>query len=153
MGHQMQKNLRLQFYRAVSSPRVMLPAMLPNDEITRAANLFNEGKYTEAAEIFLRLCERADAPSDERAFMGANLATTYDKLGDTARAADTYQYAAGMAMRSYVQVQELRAAYLFEHARKDDAIAVWEHLLSLDLLMPDRQEIIRHNLNVAVQGK
>jgi Tfp pilus assembly protein PilF len=123
--------------------------MLPNDQIMEGAKFFEEGQYAQAAEVFLKLCERADAPSDERAFMGMNLAVTYDKMGHTEQAAESYEFAAGMAMRSYVNVQERRAAYLYENDRKDEAIAVWEHLISLDLLMPERQEIIKHNLNQA----
>ncbi len=120
-----------------------------HEECVTAADLFEKGDYATAADIFVRLCEREDIADMDRAYMGYNLARTHDKLGDPESAAASYDFAASMAIKPYVWFQELRAAYLYEHGRRDDAVAVWEHLLTLDLLLPERRAAIEHNLKAA----
>ena len=51
------------------------------DEITRAAGLFEQGKFSEAAHVFKGLAEKADLDPSGRVIAAANLAVTYDRMG------------------------------------------------------------------------
>ncbi len=121
-----------------------------DDEIMRAAGFFEAGKLAEAAEIFKRLCEQEDLGRAGRMIAAVNLAATYDKMGHPDHAVQTYEYGVSVTTVDYVFAQERRADYLFTLGRVDDAIAVWEHLLALEFLAPDRAEPLRQNLNAAL---
>src|SRR6185503_15830349 len=67
--------------------------------VSRGADLYEDGKYVEAAEVFERTEERLrQSPSDERARFGLYRGATYLKLGDAVHAARWLGYA-----RSVVQ--------------------------------------------------
>jgi tetratricopeptide (TPR) repeat protein len=119
------------------------------DEITRGAALFEAGRLAEAAEVFKRLCEQEDLPRTGRSIAAVNLAVTYDKMGHPDHAVATHEYGVGVATTDYVFAQENRAAYLHAIGRVADAIAVWEHLLTLEFLPADRAAAFRQNLDVA----
>jgi len=118
-------------------------------EILRAAQLFESGNYADAAAIFKQLCEREDLPHGIRAICAHNLATTYDKMGHAEHALGTYEYGVSLTVINYVFAQENRANYLFQLKRYDEAIAIWEHLLTLDFIAEDRAAGVRHNLGAA----
>jgi tetratricopeptide (TPR) repeat protein len=120
-----------------------------NDECRHAAELFEKGDYVAAAHIFSALCERTDLAESERGFMAHNLAMAYDKMGEIESAVATYEFAASMSLGPYIYMQSMRAGYLFEHGRKDDAIAIWQHLLTLDNLQPKDRHACEHNLKIA----
>ncbi len=119
------------------------------DEITRGAALFEAGKLAEAADVFKGLCERQDLDNKGRAIASVNLAVTYDKMGHADHAVATYEYGVGAMTDDYVFAQEHRASYLFKLGRTDEAVAVWEHLLDLEFLAPDRADAFRQGLEAA----
>lgn len=121
------------------------------DECREAAKCFESGDYHAAADTFTRLCERSDIPDNERAWLGHNLAKCYLELRDTESARSSYEFAVTMALGQYVYLQELRAASLIELQLAHEAIAIYEHLLSLDLLLPEKREIFEHNLRILRQ--
>lgn len=62
--------------------------------VARGADLYDDGQYVEAAEVFERTEERlAQSPSDERARFGLYRGATYLKLGDAVHAARWLGYA------------------------------------------------------------
>jgi tetratricopeptide (TPR) repeat protein len=62
--------------------------------VARGADLYDDGRYVEAAEVFERTEERlAQSPSDERARFGLYRGATYLKLGDAVHAARWLGYA------------------------------------------------------------
>jgi hypothetical protein len=70
-----------------------------NHFVARGAQLYADGRYVEAAEVFERTEERLrQSPSDERARFGLYRGATYLKLGDAMHAARWLGYA-----RSVVQ--------------------------------------------------
>jgi hypothetical protein len=119
------------------------------DEITHAAGLFEAGKLAEAAEIFKRLCEQEDASTPGRMIAAHNLAVTYDKMGHPDHAVATHEYGVGLVTSDYAFAQESRAEYLHRIGRIDDAIAVWQHLSTLEFLSEEKAARVRHNLAVA----
>ncbi len=118
-------------------------------EMIRAAQIFEQGNYAEAAAIFKRLCEREDLSHGVRAVLAHNLATTYDKMGHPDHALATFEYGVSLVVTDYVFAQENRANYLFQRQQFDEAIHIWDHLLALDYLPADRAAAIRHNLDQA----
>ncbi len=104
-----------------------------------AAAHFEKGDFQSAAEIFAELCNRADIPQTERSYMGMNLATTYDRMGQVQQAIETYEWAVSMAMWPYSYMQESRAAYLASRGRAAEAVRILEHVLGLDLLPQERR--------------
>lgn len=123
------------------------PAPTWQDEMTRAANLFESGNLADAAAIFKRLCEREDLSNGVRAMLAHNLATTYDRMGHPEHAISTHEYGVSLAMRDYVFAQQNRAAYLAGIKRADEAIAIWEQLLTLDFLADQSADTIRRNID------
>ena len=121
-------------------------------EITRGATLFESGDLAGAAEVFKRLCELKDLPNKSRAIAAVNLAVTYDKMGHPDHAVAAYEYGAGVMTDDYVFAQEHRAAYLSKVGRADEAAAVWQHLLDLEFLPPDRAAAFRRHLAAAGGG-
>src|SRR4051794_996081 len=119
------------------------------DEITHAAGLFEAGQLAEAAEIFKRLCEQEELATAGRVIAAYNLATTYDKMGHADHAVATHEYGVGLVTNDYAFAQERRADYLYRIGRTADAIAVWQHLATLEFLSPENAERVRHNLEVA----
>src|SRR4051812_26203135 len=119
------------------------------DEITHAAGLFKTGRLAEAAEIFKRLCEREDLGSAGRVIAAHNLATTYDKMGHPDHAVATHEFGVGLVTSDYAFAQENRADYLHRIGRTEEAVAVWQHLLTLEFLDTERAERVRHNLGAA----
>ena len=119
------------------------------DEITRAAGLFEQGKLTEAAEIFKGLAEKEDLDPSGRVIAACNLAVTYDKLGHRDHAVSTYEYGVSLVTQGYVYAQERRAEYLFKLGRADDAIAVWEHLAGLEFIAADWLATVEQKLATA----
>ena len=119
------------------------------DEIMRGAGLFEAGRLAEAAEVFKRLCEQEELPRSGRAIAAVNLAVTYDKMGHVDHAVATHEYGVGVVTADYVFAQENRAAYLYKVGRVDDAVAVWEHLLTLEFLPPDRAAAFKQNIQTA----
>ncbi len=62
--------------------------------VARGAELYEDGRYVDAAEVFERTEERlAQSPSDERARFGLYRGATYLKLGDAVHAARWLGYA------------------------------------------------------------
>jgi len=62
--------------------------------VARGADLYDDGRYVEAAEVFERTEERlAQSPSEERARFGLYRGATYLKLGDAVHAARWLGYA------------------------------------------------------------
>ena len=62
--------------------------------MARGAELYEDGRYVDAAEVFERTEERlAQSPSDERARFGLYRGATYLKLGDAVHAARWLGYA------------------------------------------------------------
>ena len=118
-------------------------------EITRGAALFEAGKLTEAAQVFKQLCELEELPAKGRSIAAVNLAVTYDKMGHPDHAVATYAFGASVATGDYVFAQEHRAAYLAKVGRTDEAVAVWEHLLDLEFLAPDRAQSFRQQVEAA----
>lgn len=56
--------------------------------VARGSELYADGRYVEAAEVFEKTEQRlAESPSDERARFGLYRGATFMKLGDGARAA------------------------------------------------------------------
>ena len=121
----------------------------PDDECRRGALLVEEGKLHDAAEIFRTLSARSDVPDGFRTVMAVNLATVYEKMGHVDTAIQTYEYAATIALRNYVWAEEGRAEFLFKHNRIDDAIGVWEHVLTLPFLPDEVVKRVEQNLQVA----
>lgn len=121
------------------------PAPSWQDEMTHAAHLFEAGQLADAAAIFKRLCEREDLSNGIRAMLAHNLATTYDKMGHPEHAISTHEYGVSLAVRDYVFAQQNRAAYLAGIGHNDEAIAIWEQLLTLDFIADTSAEAIRRN--------
>ena len=124
-----------------------------HDDMHEAARLVDEGKLREAAEIFRRLSATEEVGAGVRMINAVNLAVVYDKLGDVEGALKCYDYGAGLGLGIYDFALEQKAAYLFNQNRLDEAIATYEHLLSLDLLPDDRRATFEHNLTVARQRR
>jgi hypothetical protein len=62
--------------------------------VARGADLYDDGRYVEAAEVFERTEQRlSQSPSDERARFGLYRGATYLKLGDAVHAARWLGYA------------------------------------------------------------
>lgn len=123
------------------------------NEITRGAALFEAGNLAEAADVFKGLCELQELGNKGRAIAAVNLAVTYDKMGHADHAVAAYEYGVGVMTEDYVFAQEHRASYLFKLGRVDDAVAVWEHLLDLEFLAPDRAEGFRQSLDAAANQR
>ncbi|MBC8109411.1 MAG: tetratricopeptide repeat protein [Anaerolineae bacterium] len=121
----------------------------PDAACMRGAALVEEGKLHEAAEIFRTLSERTDLADGHRAVMAVNLATVYDKMGHVDTAIQTYEYASTITLRNYVWTEEGRAEYLFKRERYDEAIGVWEHILTLSFLPDEVVKRVEQNLAVA----
>lgn len=122
-------------------------------EMHEAARLVNENKLREAAEIFRRLCATVEVGEGVRMINAVNLAVVYDKLGDVDGALKCYDYGAGLVLKVYAFAMERKAEYQLSRNRIDDAIATYEHLLSLELLPDDQRATFEHNLSVARQQR
>jgi hypothetical protein len=62
--------------------------------VSRGADLYEDARYVDAAEVFERTEQRlAQSPSDERARFGLYRGATYLKLGDAVHAARWLGYA------------------------------------------------------------
>lgn len=62
--------------------------------VTRGADLYDDGRYVEAAEVFERTEQRlAQSPAEERARFGLYRGATFLKLGDAVHAARWLGYA------------------------------------------------------------
>jgi hypothetical protein len=123
-----------------------------NDQCMRGARLVDEGRLTEAAECFRALADRADIAEGTRCVMAVNLATVYDKMGHVETAIQTYEFASSLMVRGFAWIEERRAQYLFEHDRIDDAIGVWNGILTLPFIGEDVTRRIEQNL-ATTRGK
>lgn len=123
------------------------------NEITRAAALFEAGNLTEAATVFKQLCEQENLARGARSIAAVNLAVTYDKMGHPEHALASYEYGVGVVTTDYVFAQDHRAAYLFKLGRTDEAVAVWERLLELEFIEPERAEALRQNIKSALDKR
>ena len=120
-----------------------------SSEISRAAGLFEAGKLVEAAEIFRQLSTKEDLDRTGRIIATINLAVTYDKMGHADHAVSTYEYGMGIATEDYLLAQGNRATYLHKIGRVKEAVRIWEHLLTLEFLSPEREKAYRHNIEVS----
>lgn len=120
-----------------------------DDEARRAAELFEQGDHIGAAQIFASICNGTEAGEFDRAVMGVNLATVYGRLGRVDDALASYDFSIALVLRPYVFIQESHAAFLLEKGLRDEAIAVWEHLLGFPQLAEDRRAAIEQNLATA----
>lgn len=72
----------------------MLASACGGHFVSRGADLYDHGRYVEAAEVFERTEQRlSQAPSDERARFGLYRGATFLKLGDAVHAARWLGYA------------------------------------------------------------
>ena len=123
-------------------------------ECIRAAELVNQNKLAEAAEIFRTLSSSiGQVPDGARAVMAVNLAVVYDKMGHQDTAIQTYEFAAGIVQSPYLFAEEARATYLHKISRVDEAIEVWESLLGLNPMPHETRQRIGQNLATAKQSK
>ena len=122
-------------------------------EMHEAARLVGENKLREAAEIFRRLSTTEEIGSGVQMINACNLAVVYDKLGDVEGALKCYDYGAGLGVKIYVFALERKASYLCDQNRPDEAIEIWEHLLSMDLLPDDRRAAFEHNVRVLRESR
>lgn len=78
----------------------MLASSCGGHFVARGADLYDDGHYVEAAEVFERTEQRlAQSPSDERARFGLYRGATFLKLGDAVHAARWLGYARGIVNR------------------------------------------------------
>lgn len=120
-----------------------------HEEIQRAANMFEAGDLAGAGAIFARIANDPQVPDFERAMMAINLATVQDRMGNLADALAAYDLAIGLSVKFYAFVQGNHAAFLFERGYREEAIALWEHLLSIEQIEPDRRKVFELNLQTA----
>jgi tetratricopeptide (TPR) repeat protein len=123
--------------------------MSRHEEIYRAAAMFDAGDLASAGQIFASIVNDPQVPDFERAMMAINLATVHDRMGNLADALTAYDAAIGFAVKPYAFVQGNRASFLYERGYREEAIALWEHLLSIEQIEPDRRKTFEQNLQTA----
>lgn len=111
-------------------------------EAERAARLVEEGAYPEALEVLDALLLR-DLTDDARAVMNVNAAVVHASMGDSQRSLAAYDRAVeAEASLGRIWASELRAAYLVEVGRRDEALAAYRDLLDRpDLAGGDRGRV------------
>jgi hypothetical protein len=80
--------------KLAASALLMLASACGGHFVARGADLYDDGRYVEAAEVFERTEQRlAQSRSDERARFGLYRGATFLKLGDATHAARWLGYA------------------------------------------------------------
>jgi hypothetical protein len=92
--------LRSSVITLAASALLMLASGCGGHFVTRGADLYDDGRYVEAAEVFERTEQRlAQSPADERARFGLYRGATFLKLGDAVHAARWLGYARSVVNR------------------------------------------------------
>jgi Flp pilus assembly protein TadD len=123
-----------------------------NQKIRDGAALVDRGDFAGGLAVFRALIE-SDLPDLDKSIMSVNAAVCCDRLGRDADAVAWYDY--GIALESPFEryfVAENKAVYLAGKNRKEEAITIYEEMLTEPAMQLADLERIRANLAVLRGG-
>ncbi len=121
------------------------------DEVHRAAALYDNKDFAGAEKIFVDICNRPDVGQADKAIMGLNLANVREQMGSIDGALLAFDDARIQSLQHFLFVQQSRAVFLIRVGRYDDAVKLIEELLRSDALNADGRKACEENLAIARQ--
>ena len=120
---------------------------------TQQANqLMSSGRFQETVD-FLYLLFLSDISDVDKAAICVNLATVYDRMGNTETAITWYDKGIGLEQNySRFEVSEKKAQYLSQLGRSKESVAIYETLIKQPFVSESDKERMRKTIQ-AFLGK
>ena len=114
----------------------------------QASQLMSSGRFQETVD-FLYLLFLSDISDIDKASMCVNLATVYDRMGNTETAITWYDKGIGLEQNySRFDVSEKKAQYLSQLGRSKESVAIYETLIR----QPFVSEADKERMRKAIQA-
>jgi len=116
------------------------------NRIQQANQLLSSGRFQETVD-FLYLLFLSDISDVDKAAICVNLATVYDRMGNTETAITWYDKGIGLEQNySRFEVSEKKAQYLSQLGRSKESVAIYETLIKQPFVSESDKERMRKTI-------